>query len=375
MKDQITLRNNKNAGIGSAGSVDSGKKGDAANLVHLDQATPDNISWWLDQYFQFEVTTAPESRKVQRRDILHFIMFMIRTEGDDLRPLWTPRLSRAFQEYLRTLIDEKGKREYGERSIKRITAHLKTFSKWVHKLRPFPLGNPMEKITTSVPGTGLEVERALTDPERRRILDAADRLLIIGGRSRDRKRYRKRAEHERPQRKAFRPYRNRAIIYCLIETGMRRSGVINIILDNIDFGRQTVTVKEKGSIQHTYNISRQALDAIQDYLGQERDQDFEKWQSPYLFLTSSSRLKTSANGKMSAQAINNIWNDVCKTAGVEGKTTHSARHGMGRYIMAQTGNIAAVQRQLGHRNPAYAMEYSQVSRKELLTLLDERGKV
>ena len=44
--------------------------------------------------------------------------------------------------------------------------------------------------------------------KRRRLLDAADLLLTVGGRSSDRKRYR---TGERPRRKGFWPYRNRAM--------------------------------------------------------------------------------------------------------------------------------------------------------------------
>ena len=52
------------------------------------------------------------------------------------------------------------------------------------------LENPMVKLKLMPVGTSLEVERANTPVERRRILDAADNLPLIGGRSRDRLRYR-----------------------------------------------------------------------------------------------------------------------------------------------------------------------------------------
>lgn len=79
----------------------------------------------------------------------------------------------------------------------RIMAHLKTFAKWVHTLRPFPLGPPMAKLKLPAVGTGLEIDRALTPAERRKVLDAADLLLVVGGRSIDRKRYK---TGERPTR-------------------------------------------------------------------------------------------------------------------------------------------------------------------------------
>ena len=38
---------------------------------------------------------------------------------------------------------------------------------------------------------------------------------------------------------------------------------------------------------------------------------------------------------------------------------------MGKHIIEKTGNIAAVQRQLGHKNVAYSMQYSRITAEEL----------
>jgi hypothetical protein len=69
-------------------------------------------------------------------------------------------------------------------------AHLKTLAPWIQKLGPFPIGNHMAKITLMPSGNGLEIERAISAAERRRILDAADTLPIVGGSSKDRHRFR-----------------------------------------------------------------------------------------------------------------------------------------------------------------------------------------
>ena len=123
---------------------------------------------------------------------------------------WTPRLARAFQQHLRQTLTPEGRRAWSDKTIRRILAHLKTFATWVHTHQPFPLGPPMAAIKLPALGTGLEVDRALTAAERRRLLDAADLLLTMGGRSKDRKRYK---TGERPRRTGYRPYRNRAIVY------------------------------------------------------------------------------------------------------------------------------------------------------------------
>jgi site-specific recombinase XerD len=139
-----------------------------------------------------------------------------------------------------------------------MSAHLKTFAKWIHQHRPFPLGQPMEKIKMHSVGNQLEIERALTKQERNRILDAAAQLLLVGGR-------------------------------------------------------------------------------------------------------------------LTPRVINTVWNKVRDFAGVDkDKTPLSARHGMGVFIMEKTGNVAAVQRPLGHKNASFSLQYSRITNDELKQILDDR---
>lgn len=67
-------------------------------------------------------------------------------------------------------------------------------------------------------------------------------LIKIGGVSKDRNRYRNK---ERPRRKGYRAYRNRAIVYTLIETGMRRAEITRINIGNVDFLKGAITVVER----------------------------------------------------------------------------------------------------------------------------------
>ncbi len=332
----------------------------------LPEPVPDTVSWWSEQYFRLEVTTSFASQKVQQRDLNLFIEYMRVVERSDSRIHWSPRLSKAFREYLKSEIVE-GKRRLSDVSINRIIAHLKTFSKWIHTLRPFPLGDPMKKLKLQSLGAGLDVERALTPSERRKILDAADLLVEIGGRSKDRNRHK---GAERPKRKGYRALRNRAVIYTLVETGMRRAAVTRLNTDSVDFRKKTATVEEKGGVSHGYQISHEGLDAIRDYLKRERSQDDEKWRTPALFLSPASN--PNGNGRLTVKVINDIWNEVMEIAGVKGRTPHSARHAMGRHIMEKTGNVAAVQRQLGHKNAAYSMQYSRITAEELHDVINSR---
>lgn len=225
----------------------------------------------------------------------------------------------------------------------------------MNKIKAFPVEN------------SIEIERAITPLERRKILDAADYLIINGGRSKGRTRYKN--LEDSPVRKGFRPYRNRAIIYTLIETGMRRAAVTSINFDDVDTDFKKIKVEEKVGAQRSYNISSKGINAIKDYIINERGQDNARWQSPALFLASKTIAKSS--GRLNARTINHIWIEVCKPLYIN-KSPHCARHSMGKFIMEKTGNLAAVQRQLGHKDPASSMQYARVTDKELGSILDER---
>lgn len=323
---------------------------------------------WVEAYFAVEVTTLDSSRKVQRRDLELFARFFEDETKGTVIDNWTPRLSQAFLNSLRATVRVGGGRQWNDRTINRILAHIKTFSKWVERVRPFALGDPMEKVRTVAAASLLSIERALTSNERRRILDAADLLPKIGGRSKDRNRFK--GEEGRPVRKGYRPYRNRAVVYALIETGMRRAAVAGLLLDNVDFKEKRITVVEKGAVTHTYKISREGIAAILEYVEKERGQDSDQFGVAELFL--AARSSRNKSGRLHPNAINDIWNQACDVAGVEGKTPHSARHAMGKFLIEQTGNIEAVQRQLGHRNAAYSLQYSRIAEQELAEILESR---
>lgn len=334
--------------------------------IQAPSGAADTVGNWIEAYLSFEVTTAPSSQAVQRRDLALFRTYMVTAEGTEERTRWSPRLTKSFQSGLRSATRDDGTRRWSDVTVNRIIAHLKTFAKWVHKLAPFPLGEPTGKIKGLATPCSLQVERAITPAERRRLLDAADLLVEIGGRSRDRKRH----KDSRPRRASYRPYRNRALLYLLIETGMRRAAVTTLRLTDIDERRRIITAEEKGGVTHGYHISQEGLDAVLKYVEIERPADAAHWNSPLLFL--SAQENPHGRGALSPWMVNQVWNEIATTAGVTGRTPHSARHAMGRHVMDKTGNVAAVQRQLGHRNAAYSLQYARITAEEMRSVLDDR---
>ena len=336
------------------------------NPITLPDRSVDSLADWIELYFQVEDTTLESSRKVKKRDLEIFLKFYQEENGDDLLKHWTPRLSKKFLSWLTSQVTRNGKRRWNDRTANRILIHVKAVSKWIHKHRPFTLGNPCEKVKSIATQSLLDVERALTTQERRRILDAADELVISGGKSKDRNRH----GHKeiRPKRKTYRPYRNRAIIYTLIGTGMRRAAICPITLDDVDRERRRIRTIEKGNKECWYSISREAMEAILKYIEVERDTDNIHYHTNRLFLPAHQQTK---NGQISSKTVSTIWAEVCEFADVEGKSPHSARHAMGVHVQKKTQNPSAVQRQLNHSNALYCNQYMRITEKELKSVLDD----
>ena len=56
----------------------------------------------------------------------------------------------------------------------------------------------------------------------------------------------------------------------------------------------------------------------------------------------------------------------------QGHTPHDALNAIGRHLIEKTGDIAAVQRQLGYTNAVYYIKYVRVTDEELAEALDDQ---
>jgi len=288
---------------------------------------------------------------------------------------WTFRFSHQYKSYLVKhkvwATQKKLKKKLRTGSTRTtILTYLKAFANYIHSNRPFPPGNPMKRIQLGSSGQKLDTGRAISESDRTTILNAADAYLTLGGKSKDRRRYGHLKIEDKPKVPGARVYRDRAIIYTLVETGMRRMEVTEIRINKVKFKVREITVLTKGSSEKTKVISKAGIQAIKDYVDNERDLDNEHFDSDYLFLNYWKN--NSAKEKLSPTAINIIWNRVLASTTIEGKTPHSARHGMAfRILNSKKGNVSAVKDMLDHQNEIYALTYLKVTKNEMKNILDE----
>ena len=152
--------------------------------------------------------------------------------------------------------------------------------------------------------------------------------------------------------------RDVAIISLILGSGLRVSEVVSLDMDKIDWNKQHVLIKRKGSKHEKVVFSDVALQDLLDYrLIREERYHPDKSEKAF-FLSSATRTgKANRFSKSSAQKM------VEKYAEAFGKgdlTIHKLRHTFATQHYKTNKDIATLKRQLGHSNINTTMIYTHV---------------
>jgi site-specific recombinase XerD len=154
--------------------------------------------------------------------------------------------------------------------------------------------------------------------------------------------------------------RNYAVFEVLYSTGMRKSELVNLKMNNIQFGPGLVEIFEgKGGKDRVVPIGKGSLDILTDYINKARPHLNPKG-SDYVFL-SNYGTKIGKNGVLG------IVHRVMKAAGIEKNVkVHTLRHTCATHMLNHGADIRFVQELLGHTNLSSTQIYTHVSIQELL---------
>jgi len=158
---------------------------------------------------------------------------------------------------------------------------------------------------------------------------------------------------------SLRTQRDRAMMLMMLLVGLRRSEVLGLSLEDIDFGQRTVLVREgKGGHQRRVPISSTALKSIFRYLNEERPES----SSPKVFLV----LKGHRRGQpLKGAALDTIINYHRLRAGTPGVQCHRLRHTCFTRLRQAGMSLEALQAQAGHRSILSTRIYLHLCLKEL----------
>jgi integrase len=331
-------------------------------------AAPDSIEAWAGRYLDAAVRGV-RSAEVADKIALHLARFrdhFTAAHGHDRLSAVVRREVVGWRDHLAG--------DGGGLAPATVNAHLASlsgFTTWVvaHEAAALPHGNPCAKVT-DLPLPPLE-PRALSSEQVRSLKNVLDRLH----RFHQHKGRRRRGEvgthgHGRP-------LRDRAIVYVLLATGLRREELVRLDLHQISPAtpaglraarRAKVTgVRGKGRTSRHVFLSADARAALADYLERERPGDAGP-ASTALFLSAASIGSRRPDGRLSPRSVNLIceqigrWHDADHpdpARHLAPLRPHDLRHTFAFNLAAETNSDAyELQRRLGHQSQRYIDRYT-----------------
>ena len=330
---------------------------------------PDSVAAWATRYLALAVVGV-RSEGVTQKIALHldrFITSLIESYGHDRISTCLRRDVLAWQ---KALVDQG----LAPATVNNHLASLSAFTTWVAAQAPavFPVGDPAKGVREL--GLPPLEPRALTPAQVRSLKNLCDRLERFH-----------RLKGQRwagtaaaaPVRAHGRPWRDRAIVYVFLSTGLRREELLNLDLDQLvprtaaglrqaRQGRLT-GVKGKGGTERTVFLSADARQALADYLEKERPRDAGEG-TPALFLTATGIPARRPDGRLSPRAVNLILEQIGRWHDAELKDPsrhvsplrpHDLRHTFAFHLAKATGADAyELERRLGHRSQRYIQRYT-----------------
>jgi integrase len=189
-----------------------------------------------------------------------------------------------------------------------------------------------------------------------------------------------------------RPLRDRAIVFVLLGTGLRRAELVNLDLAQVEpadpqllrraRSAKLTGVRGKGRTMRTVFLGQDARTALADYLESERPGDVDE-HAEALFLAAGSIGARREGGRLSTRSINNIVGEIGRLHDAQfddtdaerrlgGLTPHDGRHTFAYRLSKESGhNRAELERRLGHANERYLRLYTNPPEAEAARLVED----
>lgn len=331
--------------------------------------TPDSLSEWVGRYLELAVVGV-RSRSLAEKAALHlgrFVAFFEEAYGHDRI---STLVRRDVQGWQRSLAE----RDLAPSTVNNHLASLSAFTTWIQAQAPalFPAGDPAKGIK-ELRLPPLE-PRALSEAQVRSLKNVCDRLERFHGL---RGREWKKRDGKTPNHARSRPARDRAIVFVLLSTGLRREELVTLDLGQVGPNNpeelratrrvRVLGVKGKGGTERNVFLSKDAREALAEYLKTERPKDAGS-DSGALFLSAVDTPARRADGRLSVRAINLLlerighWHDVevsDPARRVSPLRPHDLRHTFAYRLAAETGKDAyELERRLGHGSQRYIQRYT-----------------
>jgi len=220
------------------------------------------------------------------------------------------------------------------RSISRLLSTLRRFYRFLYREKKI-VNDPTLQIQK--PKIPKSLPKSLSEAEVESLLEAPDMDIDIG-------------------------VRDKAMIELLYACGLRVTELVNIQLTELSLNDGVIRVTGKGDKTRLVPMGEDAMEYIQKYLIEARDNILKSKKSKYLFVTHHGKSMTRQT----------FWHSLKKYAVVanikQPISPHILRHAFATHLINHGADLRVVQMLLGHSDISTTQIYTHVARERLKTI-------
>jgi tyrosine recombinase xerC len=279
------------------------------------------------EYIQQEKRYSPNTITSYRKDLEDFLSFLMDREGlEDLQ--------KAEKKMVRNFIVFLSEKGLTKRSINRKISTLKSFYAFLQRISLISV-SPVEGLSTlkfypekQIPFSKEEMQDLSV------ILDSGEVELL-----------------------------DRLIIEVLYQTGMRRAELCNLLLENVHFYRNEITVIGKGNKQRIVPISPVLMQELKVYNDEYRKPNLDA--DLYFFVTPKGKKITE---KFVYLLVTRYLSAVSSK---RKRSPHILRHSFATHILNNGAEISKVKKMMGHASLSSTQVYTNADIEQLKNIFNK----
>ena len=283
------------------------------------------IDKFLD-YISVEKRYSQNTLVSYKKDLEDLLLFISETEG-------TEDLKKVDKKIIRNFIVSLSEKKIQKRSINRKLSSLRSFYLYLLKIGEIQV-SPLETI----PSLKFYAEKQIPISEEE-MENLGEILESESGNSLE-----------------------KLIIETLYQTGMRKSELCNILLDQVDFSKSEISIKGKGSKQRVVPISENLLKQMREYMVIRKPNEDS---GIYFFVRENGK-------KLSEKFVYSVVNRYLSLITLKKKKSpHILRHSFATHVLNNGAEISKVKKILGHSSLASTQVYTNGNIEQLKRVFNQ----